>query len=524
MAGRRARCATGLALAAVALAGARSSGADTSQAGAAAAATAVRVIVPSQPAAVAGDVDSASPSTTAPPTPFAYPADGSLVQVATVAARAAVKGMAARAASDLTHVSLLGGEITADAVVARSAATLASGSLSGGFGGTSVTNLVVLGQTVTPSPNLRVPLADWGHAILLEEETKPSAVDGPLSYRGWVTAVDVWLDRDHDGLPAGTRILLGYADASVKAPPAPTQTEAPPPPPPPPATTPKQEAAAPSATTPATQPQASASTDRPQREEQRPAKRPAKKTKKAAKREQGAAPPFPTLVVPPPSLHPKLTAGGYVFPVYGDVSYGDSFGAPRADVPGGWHHGDDIFAPYGAPVLAVADGTVFSVGPNRIGGNRLWLRDQQGNEFYYAHLSAYTPLARDGAFVHAGDVLGFVGNTGDAAGGPYHLHFEIHPASLVFLGYDGVVDPTRYLDAWRRLRDVRFPAGAAWALPLSGAATRRVTPGAILLQSSDISTASGLEPRSLVRAISEPAAGSEAATTNARRESSSRSR
>ena len=206
--------------------------------------------------------------------------------------------------------------------------------------------------------------------------------------------------------------------------------------------------------------------------------------------------------MPPPSVRPQLTAGGYVFPVYGPVAYGDTFGAPRPDVSGGWHHGDDIFAPLGAPVLAVASGTVFSVGPNRIGGNRLWLRDAQGNEFYYAHLSAYTVLARNGAHVNAGDVLGFVGDTGDAEGGPYHLHFEVHPQSLLFLGYDGAVNPTTYLDGWRRLQDVRFPAGATWVPAVSR--TRKPTAGAILLQSTDISTASGLDPGSLKRALGVP--------------------
>ena len=207
---------------------------------------------------------------------------------------------------------------------------------------------------------------------------------------------------------------------------------------------------------------------------------------------------FPILSLPPPLQH-SITSQGYVFPVYGPSGYGDTFGAPRSDVPGGWHHGDDIFAPLGAPLLAVADGVVFSVGPNRIGGNRLWLQDKAGNQYYYAHLSAYTPLARNGTHVHAGDVLGFVGNTGDAAGGPYHLHFEVHPASLLFLGYDGAVDPTPYLDAWRHLQDVRFPAGVAWApQPLHSLLPPA---GAILLQSSDISTASGLDPETLRQAI-----------------------
>jgi hypothetical protein len=189
-----------------------------------------------------------------------------------------------------------------------------------------------------------------------------------------------------------------------------------------------------------------------------------------------------------------------VFPVYGASSFGDTFGTPRSDVPGGWHHGDDIFAPLGAPLLACASGTIFSVGWNKIGGNRLWLRDRQGNEFYYAHLSAFSTLAKNGAEVNAGDVIGFVGNTGDAEGSPYHLHFEIHPVGLLGLGYDGAVDPTSYLTAWEHLQDLPITsAGAFVVAPAPGAQAPK--PGAILLQVNDISTASGLSPASLQRAL-----------------------
>jgi hypothetical protein len=204
-----------------------------------------------------------------------------------------------------------------------------------------------------------------------------------------------------------------------------------------------------------------------------------------------------------------LGGGPYVFPIYGPVQFSDTFGAARADVS--WHHGDDIFAPLGSPILAVADGTVFSVGWNRIGGNRLWLRDREGNYFYYAHLAAFSTLAVEGASVHVGDVLGFVGNTGDAAGTPYHLHFEIHPVALLGLGYDGAVDPTSYLAEWQRASDLTAaaPAGVGWS--------RRSAPtaGAILLSSSDISSANGLEPGSLARALTSEAAQSVAIPVSA---------
>jgi hypothetical protein len=194
----------------------------------------------------------------------------------------------------------------------------------------------------------------------------------------------------------------------------------------------------------------------------------------------------------PSSATPVLAGGPYVFPVLGPAAFVDTFGAPRATVS--WHHGDDIFAPAGAPVLAVAAGTVFSVGWNDLGGKRLWLRDRQGNEFYYAHLSAFSALAGEGARVSAGEVLGYVGTTGDAEGTPAHLHFEIHPVSMVGLGYDGAVNPTGYLESWRRLLAVQEGGvgGAAGSVP---------RPGAMLIAVSDISTASGLDRGSIRRAL-----------------------
>ena len=95
--------------------------------------------------------------------------------------------------------------------------------------------------------------------------------------------------------------------------------------------------------------------------------------------------------------------------------------------------------------------------------------------------------------VKAGEMLGFVGNTGDAQGTPTHLHFEVHPTSLLFMGYDGAVNPTPYLDAWKHLQDVRFSNVASW-LAKTGIADPAPKPAAILLQVSDISEASGLEP------------------------------
>jgi Peptidase family M23 len=155
----------------------------------------------------------------------------------------------------------------------------------------------------------------------------------------------------------------------------------------------------------------------------------------------------PLTAVPSLSYKPSH----YVFPVDGGASYVDTYGANRSDVSGGWHHGDDLFAPLGTPVVAVANGTLSLVGWNEVGGWRLWLTDGKGNSFYYAHLAGYSRWILKHHHVRAGQVLAFLGRTGDAYTTTPHLHFEIHPHEPAFmkLGYDGAVDPTTYLQKWR---------------------------------------------------------------------------
>ena len=140
----------------------------------------------------------------------------------------------------------------------------------------------------------------------------------------------------------------------------------------------------------------------------------------------------------------------YVFPVDGGASYVDTYGANRNDIYDGWHHGDDLFAPLGTPVVAVARGTLSLVGWNKLGGWRLWLTDKKGNSFYYAHLAGYARWILTHHHVRPGQVVGFLGRTGDAFTTAPHLHFEIHPHQPLYvgLGYDGAVDPTTYLQKW----------------------------------------------------------------------------
>ena len=157
--------------------------------------------------------------------------------------------------------------------------------------------------------------------------------------------------------------------------------------------------------------------------------------------------PQPLVAVPSLGYKPKH----YVFPVAGGASYVDTYGAGRSDIYDGWHHGDDLFAPLGTPVVAVAKGTLSLVGWNELGGWRLWLTDKKGNSFYYAHLAGYARWILTQHHVRAGQVIGFLGRTGDAFTTPPHLHFEIHPRQPAFvkLGYDGAVDPSTYLQKWK---------------------------------------------------------------------------
>ncbi len=90
------------------------------------------------------------------------------------------------------------------------------------------------------------------------------------------------------------------------------------------------------------------------------------------------------------------------------------------------HRGIDIFAKKGTPLVAVSDGIVSYIGVQPKGGNCLWLTTENGSSFYYAHLDRWAPGLYEGMPVASGDLLGFVGNTGNALTTPPHLHFGIN--------------------------------------------------------------------------------------------------
>jgi murein DD-endopeptidase MepM/ murein hydrolase activator NlpD len=146
------------------------------------------------------------------------------------------------------------------------------------------------------------------------------------------------------------------------------------------------------------------------------------------------------------------TASGSPFsacPVAQPRAYGDTFGAPR--YAGGYHPhaGVDILAPRGTPIYAPFAGTA-SADPNGLGGNAVIVSGSEG-WVYNAHLDSYGHLGG----VSAGTVIGYVGDTGDARGGPTHDHFEWHPNAIPAnpyrsaYGYTVIgdaVDPYPYLN------------------------------------------------------------------------------
>lgn len=108
----------------------------------------------------------------------------------------------------------------------------------------------------------------------------------------------------------------------------------------------------------------------------------------------------------------------------------DNFGDPRSG--GRSHQGTDILATKGQAVYAVAAGVlsdqaVVGNADARLSGNSWSLRATDGTRFMYAHLSAFADGLQVGNSVVAGQLIGYVGDTGDPGPGNYHLHFELHP-------------------------------------------------------------------------------------------------
>jgi murein DD-endopeptidase MepM/ murein hydrolase activator NlpD len=134
----------------------------------------------------------------------------------------------------------------------------------------------------------------------------------------------------------------------------------------------------------------------------------------------------PARLVPLPPKPPTAGSAGAVCPVKGSVQFGQGWGAPR-DGGRRRHEGIDLLAPAGTPLVAVVSGRISRLSnlDRGRGGISLWLRDRRGTAYYYAHNQHN--LVHLGQLVRQGQVIARVGTTGNAKGGPAHLHFQIHP-------------------------------------------------------------------------------------------------
>ena len=156
---------------------------------------------------------------------------------------------------------------------------------------------------------------------------------------------------------------------------------------------------------------------------------------------------------------PKGSVPTLIFPVAGATKYIDDFGQAR---PGGPHQGNDLMAAKKTPVVAVEPGKIKFWTTSASAGCMLYLYGDSGTTYFYIHLNndltmkndnrgkcvpgvAYARGLRDGAKVQAGQMIGYVGDSGDANGIASHLHFEVHP------GGGAAVSPFPYLQTAQHL-------------------------------------------------------------------------
>lgn len=137
-----------------------------------------------------------------------------------------------------------------------------------------------------------------------------------------------------------------------------------------------------------------------------------------------AAPPAPTPepstpATVPPTPPPDNAGSGLACPIEGPRSFADTWGAPRSG--GRSHEGVDMMSPGGTPLVAMEAGRV-EFKTNNLGGNTVRLYGASGTRYYYAHLSSWEGSSRP---VSKGEVIGYVGKTGNTSAN--HLHLQVHP-------------------------------------------------------------------------------------------------
>ena len=417
---------------------------------------AVRVIVPGAQASGTGSSAAGS---------YAY---RDLVAVSAYATGLEQTADRAYTHAELSGVSLLDGLVQVSSISAKVFADgrgeSAVGTFDGGVGA------ITVGGSPVGAGRFEIPGVGYGST----SEQRVVSGGGEV-FRGAVVGLRVHLSVGWHDLPAGTEVMLGYADAGALASPAAPVPAAP--------SKPVTQAAHGDAATPVVPAAAHDGS--------------AGAADEAASEPDGTGyvpegtssiPPGGWTASPPidPARRAQLLSSEYVFPVAGGSSFSNDWGGYRSDT--GFHQGIDLFSACGTPLVAVHEGTVGRMGWNRLGGRRIWINDTNGNSFYYAHMSAYAAGLSEGMHVAPGTIIGYMGNTGDAQGTPCHLHLQVHP------GGGWAVPPFEYVSVWLN-RDTS--AITSFAETVVGPPP--VT-SIIELAGGDISSGSGLDPASLLAA------------------------
>lgn len=136
------------------------------------------------------------------------------------------------------------------------------------------------------------------------------------------------------------------------------------------------------------------------------------------------------------------------FPVAGPAKFSHDWGFPRYNPTPHLHQGTDIFAAFGTPIVASESGKILKKGSTGAGGISVWITSDSGTGYYYAHMQSWVKGLTAGQRVEKGSIIGFVGNSGNAAGTPPHVHFQIHPPGRGGPGGPGTParDPKPFLD------------------------------------------------------------------------------
>lgn len=209
------------------------------------------------------------------------------------------------------------------------------------------------------------------------------------------------------------------------------------------------------------------------------------------------------------SQEEAISVGFGRFPVGGMANYSHDWWYPRFVPEFHLHEGTDIFAAEGTPVRAPADGTLRQTA-GAVGGMSVYVTAADGTYYYMAHLAGFAPGQQTGQRVKTGEVVGYVGSSGNAQGGPPHVHFELHPAPTRRIttgtGRSRVthdvpvavrsgtvlppVDPKPHLDTWLAEAIAQAPALVAQfeskrpRAAISTGLTRRLGVGSAIVSSS----------------------------------------